>query len=89
MKFGKQASITPQTFCVETRLTSDIRTAIARDGNVSELGVSEANLRHQLFARGGLPEWLFLKRQELIGLEMVSKQQIEDAYQIRIINLSR
>ena len=89
MKFGKQASITPQTFCVETRLTSDIRTAIARDGDVSELGVSEANLRHQLFARGGLPEWLLLKRQELIGLEMVSKQQIEDAYQIRIINLSR
>ena len=60
-----------------------IRTAITRDGDavVSELGVSEANLRHLLFARNGLPERLLLKLQELTGLEMVSKKQIEDTYQ--------
>ena len=47
---------------------------------VSELGVSEANLRHLLFARNGLPERLLLKLQELTGLEMVSKQQIEETH---------
>ena len=45
-----------------------------------ELGVSEANLRHLLFARNGLPERLLLKLQELTGLEMVSKQQIEEIH---------
>ena len=48
---------------------------------MSELGVSEANLRHLLFARNVLPERLLLKLQQLTGLEMVSKQQIEDTYQ--------
>ena len=47
---------------------------------VSELDVSEANLRHLLFARNGLPERLLLKLQELTGLEMVSKQQIEEIH---------
>ena len=47
---------------------------------MSELGVSEANLRHLLFARNGLPERLLLKLQDLTGLEMVSKQQIEDTH---------
>ena len=47
---------------------------------MSELGVSEANLRHLLFARNGLPERLLLKLQELTGLEMVSKQQIEETH---------
>ena len=39
-----------------------IRTAITRDGDaiMPELGVSEANLRHLLFARNGLPERLLL-----------------------------
>ena len=45
---------------------------------MSELGVSEANLRHLLFARNGLPERLLLKLQVLTGLEMVSKQLIEN-----------
>lgn len=45
---------------------------------MSELGVSEANLRHLLFARNGLPELLLLKLQVLTGLEMVSKQLIEN-----------
>ena len=49
---------------------------------MSELGVSEANLRHLLFARNGLPERLILKLQELTGLEMVSKQQIEDIHRL-------
>ena len=49
---------------------------------VSELGVSEANLRHLLFARNGLPERLLLKLQELTGLEMVSKQQIEENHKL-------
>ena len=66
-----------------------IRTAITRDGDavVSELGVSEANLRHLLFARNGLPERLLLKLQELTGLEIVSKQQIEDTYRSWITHL--
>ena len=46
----------------------------------SELGVSEANLRHLLFARNGLPERLLLKLQTVTGLEIVSKEQIEDTY---------
>ena len=49
---------------------------------MSELGVSEANLRHLLFARNGLPERLLLKLQELTGLEMVSKQQIEETHKL-------
>ena len=66
-----------------------IRTAISRDGESveSELGVSEANLRHLLFARNGLPERLLLKLQEVTGLEIVSKQQIEDTYQSWITHL--
>ena len=60
-----------------------IRSAISRDGAAveSELGVSEANLRHLLFARNGLLERLRLKLLEVTGLEIVSKQQIEDTYQ--------
>ena len=49
---------------------------------MSELGVSEANLRHLLFANKGLPERLLLKLQELTGLEMVSKQQIEGTHKL-------
>ena len=66
-----------------------IRTVVNRDGDavVSELGVSEANLRHLLFARNGLPERLLLKLQELTGLELVSKEQIEDTYQSWITHL--
>ena len=66
-----------------------IRSAISRDGEAieSELGVSEANLRHLLFARNGLPERLLLKLQEVTGLEIVSKQQIEDTYQSWITHL--
>ena len=45
---------------------------------MSELGASEANLRHLLFAHNGLPERLLLKLQVLTDLEMVSKQQIEN-----------
>ena len=66
-----------------------IRTAISRDGEAVEyeLGVSEANLRHLLFARNGLPERLLLKLQEVTGLQIVSKQQIEDTYQSWITHL--
>ena len=66
-----------------------IRTAISRDGEAVEyeLGVSEANLRHLLFARNGLPERLMLKLQEVIGLEIVSKQQIENTYRSWISHL--
>lgn len=66
-----------------------IRTAISRDGEAveSELGVSEANLRYLLFARNGLPERLLLKLQEVTGLEIVSKEQIEDTYQSWITHL--
>ena len=66
-----------------------IRTAISRDGEAveSEIGMSEANLRHLLFARNGLPERLLLKLQEVTGLEIVSKQQIEDTYQSWITHL--
>ena len=49
---------------------------------VSELDVSKANLRHLLFARNGLPERLLLKLQILTGLEMVSKQQIDDLHRL-------
>ena len=49
--------------------------------------MSEANLRHLLFARNGLPERLLLKFQELTGFEMVSKQQAEDTYQSWITHL--
>ena len=53
---------------------------MTRDGVavVSELSVSKVNLRHLLFAPNRLPERLLLKLQELTGLEMVSKQQIEN-----------
>ena len=66
-----------------------IRTAISRDGEAieSELGVSEANLRHLLFARNGLPERLLLKLQEVTGLEIVSKEQIENTYRSWISHL--
>ena len=66
-----------------------IRTAISREGDAvgSELGVSEANLRHLLFARNGLPERLLLKLQEVTGLQIVSKQQIENTYRSWINHL--
>ena len=66
-----------------------IRAAISRDGEAIEyeLGVSEANLRHLLFARNGLPERLLLKLQEVTGLEIVSKQQIENSYRCWITHL--
>ena len=38
-----------------------IRLLLVSDAVASELGVSEANLRHLLFARNGLPERFLLK----------------------------
>ena len=57
------------------------------DDESAELTVSEANLRHLLFARNGLPERLLLKLQEVTGLEIVSKEQIENTYRSWISHL--
>ena len=68
---------TPTSSGTETRLYGLVRASSSITGGthrvavtavVSELGVSEANLRHLLFARNGLPERLLLKLQELTGL---------------------
>ena len=56
---------------------------IAREGdNVVEeqLGVNEENLRMLLFGRNGIPERLLIKLQQIAGVEIVTRQQIEDTY---------
>ena len=46
-----------------------------------ELGMNEENLRHALFGRNGVPERLVLKLQKLTGIELITKEQINDAFQ--------
>ena len=46
-----------------------------------ELGMNEENLRHALFARNGIPERLALKLQAVTGVELVTKEQIEQTFQ--------
>ena len=56
---------------------------IAREGDnaVEErLGVNEENLRTLLFGRHGIPERLLVKLQEITGVEVVTRQQIEETY---------
>ena len=52
-----------------------------------ELGMNEENLRHALFARNGIPERLALKLQAVTGVELVTKEQIEQTFQERITHL--
>ena len=46
-----------------------------------ELGMNEENLRHALFGRNGVPERLVLKLQRLTGIELITKKQINEAFQ--------
>lgn len=46
-----------------------------------ELGMNEENLRHALFGRNGVPERLVLKLQKLTGIVLITKEQINDAFQ--------
>jgi len=45
-----------------------------------ELGMNEENLRHSLFTRQGIPERLLVKLQRLTGVELVTREQIEETY---------
>ena len=56
---------------------------IAREGDNAleeQLGVNEENLRTLLFGRHGIPERLLVRLQEITGVQVVTRQQIEDTY---------
>ena len=56
---------------------------IARKGDNTveeQLGVNEENLRTLLFGRNGIPERLLVKLQEITGVEVVTRKQIEETY---------
>ena len=56
---------------------------IAREGDNAveeQLGVNEENLRTLLFGRHGIPERLLVKLQEITGVEVVTRKQIEETY---------
>lgn len=42
-----------------------------------ELGMDEDNLRYTLFNRNGIQERLFLKIQSLVGLELITRSEVE------------
>ena len=52
-----------------------------------QLGCDEENLRHALFTRNGIQERLLLKLQRLTGIELVSREQVEETYQMWLDNL--
>ena len=56
---------------------------IAREGENAvekQLGMNEENLRMLLFGRNGIPERLLVKLQDITGIEVVTRRQIEDTY---------
>jgi len=56
---------------------------IAREGENSveeQLGINEENLRTLLFGRNGIPERLLVKLQDITGVKVVTRQQIESTY---------
>ena len=61
------------------QLLNAFRTAVQERGAAveQELGMNEENLRHALFARNGIPERLALRLQAVTGVELVTKEQIE------------
>ena len=52
-----------------------------------QLGCDEENLRHALFTRNGIQERLILKLQRLTGIELVSREQVEETYKMWLDNL--
>ena len=52
-----------------------------------QLGCDEENLRHALFTRNGIQERLILKLQRLTGIELVSREQVEETYKLWLDNL--
>ena len=71
------------------QLLNAFRAAVQERGAVveQELGMNEENLRHALFARNGIPERLALKLQAVTGVELVTKEQIEQTFQEWITHL--
>ena len=71
------------------QLLNAFRTAVQERGAVveQELGMNDENLRHALFARNGIPERLALKLQAVTGVELVTKEQIEQTFQEWITHL--
>ena len=59
-----------------------IRDIAREDYNAIEeqLGVNDENLRTLLFGRNGIPERLLVKLQEITGVEVVTRKQIEETY---------
>lgn len=47
-----------------------------------ELGMNEEALRYALFTRAGVQERLVLKLQNLLDIDLVTKEQIENCYQL-------
>ena len=55
----------------------------AREGENAveeQLGMNEENLRILLFGRNGIPESLLVKLQDITGIELVTRRQIEETY---------
>ena len=52
-----------------------------------QLGCDEQNLRHALFTRTGIQERLIIKLQQLTGIELVSREQVEETYKLWLDNL--
>ena len=71
------------------QLLNAFRTAIQERGAVveQEIDMNEENLRHALFARNGIPERLALKLQAVTGVELVTKEQIEQTFQEWVAHL--
>lgn len=53
----------------------------------SQLGMDESNLRSLLFGRSGIAERTILKLQELLGMEIVSKEMILDTTNLWVDHL--
>ena len=49
--------------------------------------MTEENLKQVLFSRNGLPERLILKLQRITGIELVSREQIEETQRAWVSHL--
>ena len=53
----------------------------------TELGMNEENLRLALFSRSGLQERIVLKLQELTGVEVFSREDVEETFKLWLDHL--
>lgn len=52
-----------------------------------KLGMNEANLRNLLFSRGGLQERIVIQLQELTGVQIFTKSEVQTAFKLWLDHL--